>query len=273
MRRGLGLGADYPTRITNSSYTYPLDEWPTDVLYAFSMRLLREAYTGSCMRVRRDSDNTEMDIPFMGTYVDWNAILTFVGTGPTNNGFVVTWYDQSPNATNKTQSTALEQPYIVMAGTFNQNMINGKIALYCPAGSPDRGLTNSFASPPANQSMAFHTWRVEGEALPAVVTGGFYGVMQSGNASSATSNMGSPTYYKDQVSLGGPTRDGLYTGFLNDFALMSVINIDMNPYTSISSKFPGFRGITGLNFEEIVYGTQTEPRADIEGNIRAYYGI
>jgi hypothetical protein len=43
------------------------------------------------------------------------AVLTaFVGA---NNGFVVTWYDQSGNARNATQSTAANQPQIVSSGS------------------------------------------------------------------------------------------------------------------------------------------------------------
>jgi hypothetical protein len=48
-----------------------------------------------------------------------------VGAG--NNGFVVTWYDQSGNARNATQSTAANQPQIVSSGSVIK--INNKPAL------------------------------------------------------------------------------------------------------------------------------------------------
>lgn len=270
---GVGLGVKFNGKVESVPYVYPVDEWSTNILYAFSFRKLSSTYLGNSVRVRRSSDNTEQNFGFVGNYTDIDSILAFVGTGPTDQGTIVTWFDQSGNGNNKTQATAVDQPVIVMGGSYNSNMINGRIAAYQPTGSPDRGMTNSFASPPANVSIAFHVWRTEGEALPAVVTGGFYATQQNGNPASPTSNMGSPTYYKNKVSLSSSTRDSLYDAFILQLALCTVQNVDLSPYTSITSKFPGFRGITGLNFEEIVYGTQANPTADIENNIMGYYGI
>jgi hypothetical protein len=87
----------------------------TGAAAAFSVRKLRTAYAGSAIRVRRSSDNTEQDIGFSGGNLDTSALTTFVGA---NNGFVVTWYDQSGNARNATQSTAANQPQIVSSGTI-----------------------------------------------------------------------------------------------------------------------------------------------------------
>ena len=81
---------------------------------AFSLRKLRTAYTGSAIRVRRSSDNTEQNIGFVNNVLDTSALTTFCGAG---NGFVTTWYDQSGNAKNATMSTAANQPQIVDAGS------------------------------------------------------------------------------------------------------------------------------------------------------------
>ena len=64
---------------------------------AYSLRLLRTAYTGNCIRVRRSSDNAEQDFAFVSNDLDTASLLTFCGVG---NGFVTTWYDQSGNANN-----------------------------------------------------------------------------------------------------------------------------------------------------------------------------
>jgi hypothetical protein len=74
---------------------------------------LRTAYTGSAIRVRRSSDNTEQDIGFVAGELDTVALLAFCGVG---NGFVTTWYDQSGNARNLAQATASSQPRIVNIG-------------------------------------------------------------------------------------------------------------------------------------------------------------
>jgi hypothetical protein len=57
---------------------------------AYSLRLLRSAYTGDAIRVRRASDNTEQNIGFVNNELDTSSLTSFCsGT----NGFVTTWYD------------------------------------------------------------------------------------------------------------------------------------------------------------------------------------
>lgn len=97
---------------------------------AFSTRLLRENYTGQCLRVRRSSDNAEQDIGFLNDKLDTASLTSFVGA---NDGFVVTWYDQSGNARNATQATAAKQPYIVVGGATRPWGSGGDVALYNPA--------------------------------------------------------------------------------------------------------------------------------------------
>jgi hypothetical protein len=96
------------------SFVGLLDTYPNAAV-AYSVRKLRAAYTGSAIRVRRSSDNTEQNIGFDSNgNLDESALTTFVGA---NNGFVVTWFDQSTNGNNATMSTAANQPQIVSSGT------------------------------------------------------------------------------------------------------------------------------------------------------------
>jgi len=82
----------------------------TGAAAAYSVRKLDKDYTGNCMKVRRDSDDAEADIGFDGSgNLDTAAIATHCGSA---NGYVVTWYDQSGNSNNATQSTAASQPQI-----------------------------------------------------------------------------------------------------------------------------------------------------------------
>jgi hypothetical protein len=56
-------------------------DYYTNSLAAYSFRKLKKDYTGPCLRVRRSSDNTEMDIPFnSNNEVNETAILNFVGS-------------------------------------------------------------------------------------------------------------------------------------------------------------------------------------------------
>jgi len=80
----------------------------------FSMHKLRAAYNGSCIRVRRSSDNTTQEIGFVNNYLDTASLLSFVGAG---NGFIHTWYDQS-NGNNLVQLTPGNQPQIVASGSL-----------------------------------------------------------------------------------------------------------------------------------------------------------
>ena len=82
----------------------------TGAAAAYSVRKLDKDYTGNCMKVREDSGDTEADIGFDGSgNLDTSAIATHCGSA---NGYVVTWYDQSGNANNATQSTSGNQPQI-----------------------------------------------------------------------------------------------------------------------------------------------------------------
>lgn len=72
---------------------------------AYSTRQIRSGYTGPLFRVRRSSDNAEMDIGFSGNALDTTSLESHCGAG---DGFVVTWYDQSGN--HRIEQTASKQP-------------------------------------------------------------------------------------------------------------------------------------------------------------------
>jgi hypothetical protein len=111
--------------IIDSVRPYLLDNFPgANIL--LSTRRLNRKYSGNCIRVRRSSDNTEQDIPFtQAGDLNQTSLLAFVGA---NNGFVVTWYDQSGNGLNVTQATAASQPRIVNAGVVDK--LSGKPCIY-----------------------------------------------------------------------------------------------------------------------------------------------
>lgn len=96
---------------------------------AYSFRQLDGNYTGSAIRVRRSSDNTEQDIGFANNVLDTVSLLTFVGSG---DGFVTTWYDQSGNANNAINSSAADQPKIVSSGVIVLDTDTGKQAITYP---------------------------------------------------------------------------------------------------------------------------------------------
>ena len=103
-----------------SSGSLPLDGITVDAGYAVTK--ISTSYAGSCLRVRRSSDNAELDIGFVGNVLDTNSIAVHCGAG---NGFVAKWYDQSGNARDVSQGTAGAQPQIYSSGVMLTNSGNG----------------------------------------------------------------------------------------------------------------------------------------------------
>jgi len=94
---------------------------------AYSLRKLRNGYTGSAIRVRENGTSSEADIGFDGSgNLDTTALASHCGA---NSGFVVTWYDQSGNAKNATQATAASQPAIVSSGSLIVNALGSPSVL------------------------------------------------------------------------------------------------------------------------------------------------
>jgi hypothetical protein len=101
---------------------YLLDAFPGAAI-AFSMRRLNSAYTGPVIRIRRASDNAEMDINFIDSSVasstaafgqlkdtiNESEIVNFCGA---NQGFIVRIYDQSGNGNHLNQTVAASQTLI-----------------------------------------------------------------------------------------------------------------------------------------------------------------
>lgn len=137
--------------ITNFGYGQPdrliLDAYPA-VAFAGGMRKLRFGYTGPAIRIRRSSDNAELDINYLATHeIDAAAITTFIGGG---NAFLHTLYDQGPTANHATQTNAALQLRVYT------NKINGHVAFgndSAPIIGSRLELTN-----PISTSTAMHTF-------------------------------------------------------------------------------------------------------------------
>jgi hypothetical protein len=127
-----------------SPIQYTLDKYGSSAA-AYSLRKLKVSYSGFAIRVRRSSDNTEQNIGFnTSNDLDTTTLTAFVGSG---HGFVTTWYDQSGNNKNATQTTAANQPYIVVSGTLQT--LNGKPSLFFNGESKylDCGYLNGGTKP------------------------------------------------------------------------------------------------------------------------------
>ncbi len=109
-----GGGAGIPATAT-ATPQFLLDSLGTTASAAFSTRLLRGAYTGPLLQVRRSSDNAQTTIGATIGGLDTAALASHCAGV---NCSVSTWYDQSGNSHNAQQATANKQPIIVVAGTL-----------------------------------------------------------------------------------------------------------------------------------------------------------
>lgn len=122
-------------------------------------RKLRDAYSGSCIRVRRSSDNAEQDIGFSSDALDESALTTFVGAG---NGFITKFYDQSGNGKDAVQATSGNQGRIVASGTVEKD--NGKPAMAVVNGSTRYIYSGTTVSESALTALAVvHTGAADGD--------------------------------------------------------------------------------------------------------------
>ncbi len=72
---------------------------------AYSFRKLSPTYSGPCCRIRRSTDNEELDVLFLNDVVDVSSAEAFVGVG--NDGYLVKQYDQSGNSNDRVQCFGL----------------------------------------------------------------------------------------------------------------------------------------------------------------------
>jgi hypothetical protein len=277
-----------------------LDAFP-NAAAAYSLRKLRAAYTGSAIRVRRSTDNTEQDIGFNGSNgLDTTALTTFVGAG---NGFVVTWYDQSGNGLNATQSTAGNQPQIVNSGIVITD--NGKPSCLFNGSSQFMTTSNyNFAATDkiytaivANSEMnnatrltfAFNdnsTYRIF-SASYFQSTGRFAAQFSTNNTSAQTNSYN--TYNVNQqyiIETLFYTNEANVADRINIYANNSILTFNTNTFSFqgniIASNKPLSIGADGAgNFrmqgkiqEIVLYSAdQTANRSLINTNINTYYNV
>ena len=279
-----------------------LDLYPSAAA-AYSLRRLSGTYSGKAIRVRR-TNLDEIDIGFNGLgELDTTALLAFTGTGVLDNGFVTTWYDQSGNAYNASQITALSQPQIVSAGVILN--VNSKPSLRFDAINDRMSILNSASNLKFLHSDLSTIITVNrpnstnGNALLGSNAGtgsnvGFYlngttilqHVISSGGANitiNNTSSISANIQYLNFV-LGNPA-----SATLNERSLIYINNSTVNQnntnsgtLSTANSRFDvqigaygSNGGIGDANYQELIIypSSQSANRLDIQNNINGFYSI
>lgn len=261
---------------TVASFTGLLDTYPGSSA-AYSLRRLSSTYTGNLIRVRRSSDNAEQNIGYDSNNVlDTAALLTFCGAG---NGFITTWYDQSGNGNNATQTTALNQPQIVSSGAILT--VNSKACMSLSLNNTgfDLGSTitvaassyNSFVGKKdaaGNMLRALTSSAIDGYKLMNSYDNKYYIYAKSG--SYLISNSADTT--TSQILLTGINSAGTMSIYKNGSVVATTLN-SWNYTNSIGSIGYGASGIYRLQ-EAVFYNSdKSSSRTGIESNINTYYTI
>lgn len=258
-----------------ASFAYLLSLYPNATL-GFSLRKLRSDYTGSCVRVRRSSDDSTLDIGFVNNAIDTATLLTFVGSG---SGYVTIWYNQA-TSNNATQTVLANQPRIVNNGVFETK--NGKPSIYF-SGNQWFDITTI--------SEVFSTSIVVGSKDNAIVRFTLFGTDVT-TTSVTLINIANLWYLQrssgyivtnatdifiDQGLMFGvksASATQLYKNgsFITSNFVNFSINNQFNKIARYTSTNPSF---TVGHIQEIAYYPQDETsnRLGIETNINEYYGI
>lgn len=264
-----------PTQLGNITFSGILDFYPS-AAGAYSLRKLRNAYSSFAIRVRRSSDNTEQNIGFTTTgLLDTSALTSFCGSG---NGFVTTWYDQSGNSRNATQTTAAYQPQIVS---------NGNVLLFNSKPKMTTGINGYFSINRISHSdfTIISVAGNNGTSNNKRITGGGVGVsgtnLRYDNTNKAQLTDGTIILITSTNT--APTATNLIIGIAKSNGSEISLNGNMQSNSTVRNLsaidylFAQNANVEFLNSdvcEVIIYSSdQSFNRTGIESNINTYYGI
>ena len=294
-----------------NTYTSILDLYPS-AYHAYSLRKLKSTYTGFCLRIRRTTTTptvttTTVDLNFdVFNKISLTSGITYVSgttTTATNLGqfcasivngytnpdgvntnqsiFVVTWFDQSGNNKNVTQTTASFQPRLVNAG--NLEIIDGSVGVRFIASSSN-GLFLADTSTSYNNMSCY----VLSNSISATVQTSAYGqgflsgnarlFMPSGSAisydTSGTFPITGITANTDrlyELVCGAVTTSAYSNGVISSVPLITSLSVTNSVIRLGGNGSP----IVYLNghLKEVISFIGTPSRTGIESNINTYYSV
>jgi hypothetical protein len=274
-----------------AAFTGLLDTY-SGAAVGYSLRKLRTAYSGSAIRVRRSSDNAEQDFGFVSNVLDTASLLTFVGAG---NGYITTWYDQSGNGRNVTQSTATSQPMIIVAGALVTRGGKPALSFRDPIANLNNSLSNAATGFPVNNvsHFAVSSKRVNGADLRTLYS---TGILNPADGFGFAYSTDEKLYYQARagasVDGGGaynnvnntnnlifgvlqPVTDNHWFNGANNVAIPNTrSNANSSNPITVGSNAIGFWSHNGTISEVVFWNAnQTTNRIGIETNVNSYYSI
>lgn len=236
--------------------------------------------------VRRSSDNAEQS--FTETQIIDGTLEAFCGAG---NGQVVSWYDQSGNNNHVNQSTASNQPYIVISGNLVTD--NGKPTLYFNSLSELVSVNNTNYGT-SSRSIFITVNLLEGISTKGIISlsnlstvAGSLWILTpeiATRANTYTWITSTPLPQNNQSLLTNiyASSANLFDGnnmYLDGSAIVRTLGANGVINTTVGKMYIGSNGLGSnrvlANISEIVNykSDQSTNRTQIESNINSYYNI
>lgn len=250
----------------------------TGAAAAYSLRQLRTGVT-NIVRVRRSSDNTEQD--FTAAQITDGTLTAFCGAG---DGFVRTWYDQSGNGNNASQTNTSLQPQIVASSALI--ITDGTPGLRFAVDNTNGDIHLSLGAFTQSQPISVFAAANRASALDRQVlyTNGDGSFLMTGHVE-ANVRIAAGTIVEYQIA--ATTGKQLHTGIFDGASSVAAFNgaattgdagaNGIATGSRISGFLPTLNNVyqwIGSIYELIIYpSNQSTNRAAIETNINAHYGI
>jgi hypothetical protein len=236
-----------------------------------SLELLDKDYSGFCIKVRRSSDNTELDIGFVNGILDTASLLDFVGSG---NGFVSIIYDQV-GSNNMVQNTASLQGQIVSNGEVI--LKGGKPCILRSAN--DNGGYLSTYSPNDGLAVKGMVYVGDNEGRDGIIFGSNtdntdFGFVAQNNSSDVRID-GNTTITASKLNGSDTTfttRGQAFTATNNQFLLYREIDFNFdNNLLGLGYRNTNPKSLGMMTFQELVIFENTDDAVAKENNINTRY--
>jgi len=204
---------------------------------ALSLRALT-GNGGNALRIRRSSDNVEVNVGFDGSGAVSTTSPIIGDTTSTNLGdfisgtdaHVVTWYDQSGNGNDFTNSVTSTQPKIASSGSYLG---------YIDFDSDFEVLSNTSVSGIPSGDQSYHLVQAEGAAAPTTFNITFWNL-----GFSHYIYYGS-TQVTSGFSVGNSTGAAITRGEFNQFSVLGSLSPNQQITTRNTLAYSNANGVSG----------------------------
>jgi hypothetical protein len=200
--------------------------------------------------------------------------IQVLGTPIVRNGLITTWYDQTTNNRNLTQTTANSQPIISTSGQLE--IVNNKPAMYFDGTDDNMTSTMVVSLQGGTYLSLFEVFKINETTQFVINTlGNAYNLAGNNGGSFPPDSVTILSRYKNSVLSSTTTQTQVYSTYNTNSQILSsqFISLGSNLANFGVSNFPSWP-LTG-HFQEIILypSDQTSNRSGIESNINTNYSI